>query len=271
MIQSAAGQKFLGINFDPDGNAVGEYDSEEFKKAFGRIVTDIAHEKISTRGLNTTKDIEKYLDGLGKDRPNKPKKATWTSNQLLSGKTQAANAALRAAKKPKPAQSGQRSEPYLIPKSFRCRINQSRIKEVFGELRRLKLGEYPNACAVLGRIFIELMVGHYLEMNGKDKPLLEKAKKDGKPVDWSPTLRQMMRVVLNDKTIVLKLQVRRALDRMTNDDASLISLEHIDQFVHNRYIAPNERELRHLWTSVEPLMELFMTELAAPAAAKPKP
>ena len=186
------------------------------------------------------------------------------------GKTQAANAALKVARKLNPAQTGQRPEPYFIPKSFRYSINQSRIKEVFGELRRLKLSEYPNACAVLGRIFIELMVGHYLEQTGKDKPLLEKARKERKPTDWSPTLRQMMRVVLNDTTIILKPQVRRALDRMTNEDASLISLEHIDQFVHSRYIAPTERELRHLWTTVEPLIELFMTELSALAAAKPK-
>jgi len=33
LIQSTAGQKFLGIKFDSDGNAVGEYDVEEFKKA----------------------------------------------------------------------------------------------------------------------------------------------------------------------------------------------------------------------------------------------
>src|SRR5262249_11507888 len=98
-IQSTSGQKFLGIKFDEDGNVVGEYDPEEFKKAYARIVTDIAEENISTRALNTTEDIEKYLGGLGKDKPNKRKKATWTSNQLLSGKTQAANAALKSAKK----------------------------------------------------------------------------------------------------------------------------------------------------------------------------
>jgi hypothetical protein len=123
---------------------------------------------------------------------------------------------------------------------------------------------------VLGRIFIELVVGHYLEKTGKDKPLINKAKKEGKPADWSPTLRQRMRAVLNDTTITLKPQVRRALDRMTNDDASLIPLEHIDQFVHNRYIAPSERDLRHLWSSVEPLLEMFLAELAASPAAKPK-
>lgn len=271
LIQSTTGQRFLGIKFDLDGNAVGEYDAEEFKKAYGRIVTDIAEGKINTRELNANADIEKYLGKLGKDKPARAKKATWTSNQLLSGKTESAKAALKAAKKQKPESAADRPEPYLTPRAFRCRINQPRIKEVFGELRKLKLSEYPNACAVLGRIFIELIVGHYLDKTGKDKPLLDKAKRENKPADWSPTLRQMMRTVLQDTTITIKPQMRRALDRMVNSDESLISLEHIDQFVHNRHIAPNERELRLMWTSIEPLLDMFMTELVELDAAKPNP
>jgi hypothetical protein len=268
LIQSTAGQKFLGIKFDSDGNAVGEYATDEFKRAFGRIVTDIAGGKINTRNLNANENIESYLGKMGKDKPDRSKKATWTSNELLSGKTEASGAALKAAKRPKPAAT-ERPEPYLTPRAFKCRIHQPRIKEVFGELRRLKLSDFPNGCAVLGRIFIELMVGEYLEKTGKDRPLLEKAKKEKKPADWSPTLRQMMRAVLQDSTIIIKPQARRALDRMVNDDSSLISLEHIDQFVHNRHIAPNERELRLMWTAIEPLLELFMTELVA-LGAKPK-
>jgi hypothetical protein len=267
LIQSIPGQKFLGITFDPDGNAVGEYDVDEFKKAYGRVVTDIAEGKATTRNLNTNEDLEKYLKNLGKDKPNRAKKTTWTSNQLLSGNTQAASEALKAAKKPK--QTAQRVDPYLTPRTFRCRINQPRIREIFGELRRLKLGEFPNSCAVLGRILIELIVGLYLEKTGKDKPLIEKAKREKKSADWSPTLRQMMRVVLDDTTISIKSQARRALNRMVNDDASLISLEHIDQFVHNRHIAPNERELRLIWSTVEPLLDLFMAELVALDGSKP--
>ncbi|MFL5330320.1 MAG: hypothetical protein ACJ8C4_15575 [Gemmataceae bacterium] len=268
LIQSTAGQKHLGVKFDSDGNAVGEFSADEFKKTYGRIITDIAKTKIDTRKLNSNADIESYLSKLGKDGPDRSKKATWTSNALLSGKTQAANVALKAAKKQQ-TPTAERSEPYLTPRAFKCRINQPRIKEIFGEIRRLKLSEFPNGCAVLGRIFIELIVGHYLEITGKDKPLLEKAKKEKKPAGWSPTLRQMMRVVLQDSTITIKPQVRRALDRMVNKDESLISLEHIDQFVHNRHIAPNERELRLMWSTVQPLLDGFMTELVALSTPKP--
>jgi hypothetical protein len=97
LIQSSAGQKFLGIKFDSDGNAVGEYDSDQFKQVYARVITDIADKAIDTRGLNSNKEIAKYVDKLNKQMPGKAKKATWTSNQLLSGRTQSARAALRAA------------------------------------------------------------------------------------------------------------------------------------------------------------------------------
>ena len=49
-------------------NAVGEYDSEEFKKVFGRIIEDIAEEQINTRALNSNEDIEKYLGKIAKGK-----------------------------------------------------------------------------------------------------------------------------------------------------------------------------------------------------------
>src|SRR5437899_8875556 len=76
----------------------------------------------------------------------------------------------------------------------------------------------------------------------------------------APTLRQMMSLVLQDKDVKLKPQTRKALNRMVSNNESLLSLEHIDQFVHNRYSAPSERELRIMWSAMEPLLEQFMEE-----------
>lgn len=259
LIQSASGQKFLGVRFDSDGNAVGEFDSEEFKKAYARILTDIAEEKISTRILNSTDDIEAYLGKLGKDKPNRRRKATWTSTELLSGKTDAAKAALKAAKKPKPVLEP-RPDPYMIPKSFKCGLTEPKIREILGELRKLKMSEFPNASAVLARIFIELCVGYHLEKTGKDQQFIDKAKKDGKAPDHAPTLRQMLRAILNDPSFKLKPHTVKALNRMVNNDESLVSVDHVDEFVHSRHIAPNERELRLLWSGIAPLMEIVVVE-----------
>ena len=263
LIQSADGQKFLGITFDADGNAVGDYETEEFKKAYSRILRDIAAGTIDTRKLNSSAEIRNYLKGFGKSKPDRTKKATWTSVSLLSGKTKAAKEALTVANKPKTVV--QRDDPFLVPRGFRCELKQPRIKEVFGELRRMKRREFPNGCAVLTRIFVELVIGYYLDKTGKIQPLLDKAKKDKKPADWYPTLSQMMNSLLQDSDISLKPLARKALNKMVTDDQSVLSLEHLNQFVHNRYMAPTDRELGFLWAKLEPLLEILMEE------PKPRP
>src|SRR5207247_1284605 len=124
--------------FDPDGNAVGQYDPEEFKKGYTQIVTDIATGKINTRNLNSSEDIKKYLKSINKVKPDTSKKGTWTSTSLLSGNTAAAKKAIKAATKPKVAKPA-KEDSYLIPKGFQCGLRSPRIKEIFGELRRMKM------------------------------------------------------------------------------------------------------------------------------------
>ena len=263
-VTSSEGQGFLGISFDGEGNAVGHLQADEFKKGYTRVVTDIAKGDVDTRKLNKSDDIKAYLKGISAAKPNHSKKDTWTSTELLSGSTTETKKAIKAAtkmvKKPK-------SESFLIPRGFSCGIKSQRIKEIFAELRRLKIADYPNACAVLLRIFAEMAVGHHLDKTGKSQPLYEKAKKEGKKPDWAPTLRQLMRVCLEDKDLKVKALNRKALNRMVNDDESLLSLDHIDQYVHNRYVAPKERDLRSIWETLEPLLEQYMEEPPAPTGA----
>jgi hypothetical protein len=263
LIQSSEGQRFLGITFDSDGNSVGNLDVDEFKKGYTKIITDIAKGDVNTRKLNKSGDIKKYLRKLKAATPDKSKKGTWTSTALLSGSTEQAKKAIRAATRTN--RSKARTDAYLIARGFSCELNSPRIVEIFGELRRLKLSEFPNACAVLVRIFVELVVAYNLDKTGKSAPLYAKAQKDGKGQDWAPTLRQMMRIVLQDGDLKLRALNRKALNRMVNNDESLLSLEHIDQFVHNDYIAPNQRDLRMLWNTLEPFMSQYVQEPATPA------
>lgn len=264
IVTSSEGQGFLGVTFDGEGNAVGHLQAEEFKKGYTKVVTDIANGDIDTRKINKSDDIKNYLKGIASSKPNHAKKATWTSTEMLSGNTtetkKAIKAATKSTKKPK-------SESFLIPRGFGCALKSQRIKEVFAELRRLKVADYPNACAVLLRIFVELVVGYNLDKTGKSQPLFDKAKKEGKKSDWAPTLRQLMRVCMEDKDLKLKALNRKALNRMVNEDDSFLSLDHIDQYVHNRYIAPKERDLRSIWDTLEPLLEQYMDEPTTPAGA----
>ena len=75
--------KFLGISFDTDRNLVGHVSPEEFKKAYKKMVSDIATDDISSRGLNNTDDIKKYFSSFGDAAPDLSKRGSFTADTLL--------------------------------------------------------------------------------------------------------------------------------------------------------------------------------------------
>ena len=262
LVQSPLAMDFLGVTFDERGRVSGRIHQDEFNKAFARMVTDIARGRIDTRKLNSSTEINAYLSDFGVDKPNHKHKGTFTSQSLLGEANDARPTRTNSAKK----RNTVRGSQYLLPPSLKCGLRNPRIKDIFYELRRLKVAQYPNACAVLLRIFLELVVSDHLDKTGKIKPLLAAAKQKNKGLDWYPTLRQMLNAVSHDQSVILSPLARKALNKMISHDDHPLSLDQMDQFVHNRYVAPSERELRRLWAVLEPLLEQFLGEPVASAS-----
>jgi hypothetical protein len=72
------------------------------------------------------------------------------------------------------------------------------VREIFDELRGLKVEKNPNASAVMFRILLELSVGNYLDNTKKIQPILDAAKKQNKGAEWYPRLRQMLDLLMKD-------------------------------------------------------------------------
>lgn len=264
LVQSSKVTDFLGVKFDERGRAIGNIQPQEFKKAYGKMVTDIVDGKADTRTLHDSEKIENYLNGFGSDAPNRKRRGSFTSDSLLG--TAAPPTARSPAGSGRGGSATRRESPYLIPPDVKCRLKNPRINDIFRELRRLKVAEFENACAILLRILLELAVGYYLDRTKKIQPLLDKAQKQGKGSDWYPTLRQMLSAVLAEKSEIPTL-ARKALNKMVSDNDHPLSLDKIDQFAHNRYVAPSEKELRKLWHMLEDFMKQMLQEPPAP----PKP
>jgi hypothetical protein len=267
LVQSPDAMSYLGVEFEEDGSISGKIDPNEFKKAFGRMVTDIATGQEDTRSLNKNSDIETYLKKFGSDAPNKKLKGSFTGDSLL-GKASAPPPETKPTKNAKAAAKKQQTS--LIPSGVKCHLDSPRINDIFRELRQLSVRQFPNATGALLRIFLELVVGNYLEKTKKIQPLLDKAKKDGKGNDWAPTARQMLHAVLADSDIILHPMVRKGLNKLVSDDDHPLSLDKMDQFVHNSYVAPTEDELRKLWHLLQNLIIPMLTEPAPPTTVAPK-
>lgn len=265
LIEIPKAREVLGIEFDDRGGVRGKVHLDEFRKGYRRILTDIATKKVDTRTLNRVEDAEKYLRALGADRPNLSRRGKFTVDDVRGTKspadeTTAVAAATGKAKAPRVAYG-------LIPSGVKCGVANPRIRQIFEELRRLRPVErYPNSCAALLRILLELSMGNYLDKTGKIKPLLDKARKENRPSDWYPTWKQMLRAILDDSEITtISPLARKHLNGIGSDRNTPI-----DGFVHSRFELAEPGRLRNIASAMEDILKVMLDESAWPKPAPAK-
>lgn len=165
----------------------------------------------------------------------------------LSAATKAAKdkVAVRAApKKPEKFVRPKRRE-VLIPATCILTIPPCRCKEIEGELRVLNLEEYPNAIAVLFRVFVELSVDSHIAAKG---------------LATSPDakLRVKMQDVVADLITRTKLTAKTAAPvrkAMQKDTFLAPSIDLWHAYVHNENVFPAPSDLRAGWDSLEPFFK----------------
>jgi hypothetical protein len=255
---------FLGIEFKDSVKLQGKVADNEFKKAYARIITDIASGDIDTRAINTVADIEKYLSKISTVKPKKSTTAKFSVDNfeisvpdLVKGTPTKPSA--RKSTKPRRAST-------MIPPGIRCELADQRINDIFGELRKLKPDTCPNACAVLLRVLLELSVADYLETTKQIQPLLDAAKRKGKGTTWYPTLSQLLDATLKDPAIIsnMRAPARKRVAQLTQRNNTLLSLDDLDGYVHNNYIHPTSRDLFSLWSALEGLFEIVLKAPSKP-------
>lgn len=261
LIETPSVRKWLGIEFDTKGALVGRISVDEFKRGFRRLVADVATGTFDSRKYNSTKQIGNYLSdaSMRPDTPNVKKRGRFGSKDVVSGAVARNDAAQPAVRVKLPKAKKSRS---MVPLGFRCEVSNPRIKAIFTEVKKLYLDDYPNSAGVMLRVLFELSLGYYLEKSKKIRPLLEKSKQKGKPNDWFPTLRQMLRFALQDPELTAELSPlnRKHLNKAISDDNHIFSLDAMDGIVHNRFGHVSEAYLRGLWDSVEELLRVTLIE-----------
>jgi hypothetical protein len=123
-----------------------------------------------------------------------------------------------------------------------------RINAIANELRSLSVEQYPNACAVLLRVFVELSVDHELAQSNlmtdeqrRNQRLAAKLKK------VADHLHQKGRIEDALRKMVVKVADSQGVLAATTTT--------FNQYVHNRYVYPKATELRTAWDELQPFME----------------
>jgi len=225
----------LGIDVN-DGQVVTDYPKPEVLKGLTRLVDEIGARTVKVASFMNVRDRKTYINHYKPAELPDPK----TRMEIAASLDQAPEKGRPAAKAKTKDKQESKKRIKLIPAEFTVEISQSRINDIYVELKRkLRVDEVPNATGALLRVFLELSVDHYMQEN-------EVSSKD-------PTLAGKVTAVVNymqSQNILTDKQaipVREAVK--SGDKVSLAT--NLNAIVHNPDMSLSGTDLKALWTRLE--------------------
>lgn len=202
---------------------------------------------VSVPDLYKLADRERYIDSL----PKKvlPKKSTKVDSPLVLDDLAAGKTTPRTVPKTKPRRKKAVARTTVIPKTSSLDVGPPRINAIYIELLGLNAEQYPNACSVLLRVFIELSVDHVLET--------EKLMTDSQ-IRNTPLAKRLKSVGGHlQKTGKIPLKLKHAVEKVADGNQSILgaTVPTFNKYVHNEYVYPRPTELYTTWDELTPFME----------------
>lgn len=249
LVETTDVRKTLGIDI-VDGDVVSLYPLEEVVKGLTRIVEDLKTGVMTVPKLYHAEQRKKYVASFA--RTDLPKKSTVLTDpvvltDLTSGRgkprtVKGSTTRKRSTRKPPPRTT-------VIPTTTaQLNVAPPRINGIYNELLSMSAEQYPNACSVLLRVFVELSVDHHLD----DKQLMTEAELRNTP------LAKKLKTAAQDlkKTRKIAAKLCTAVEGIANGPSFLApGVPTFNQYVHNQFVFPKPFELYAAWDELTPFME----------------
>jgi hypothetical protein len=258
VFDSSVGREYLMVEPDPDHGIRGTTTKAQFLRGFTKLVTDVGLGKQSSRTLNTNENIRDYFKSLSpSERPSK-KRGSFVPADVIRGRSVAS-----PGHKPKPTAAPKKSKQLsktVLPRDFKVRFGNERLVDIRRELGKLKREEFPNAGAVLLRVFFELAVLDYLDRTGELRGLTKRLKEKGKLPFGTPTMKQLAPEIVR----IAKNQLNRTDAQMVEkavkyDPAAPFTVSELHTFVHQPDL-PSARDILQFWNRTEPLFRMMLEQ-----------
>ena len=255
VFDSSVGRKFLKVEPDADHGLCGMTTREEFLRAFTELVTDIALERETSRTLNTNEDIRNYFGHRRPDAVAAKKRGRFVPGDITSGRS------VTSPPPPTPRKKTKQTSQTVIPRSFNVRVGHDRLIAIRGELIKLKRAQFPNAGAVLLRVFLELAIKDYLERTGRLKALLARLKMKGKlPANHNLTMKDLAGEITDvAKQLLSREDAIKVEKALRYDHAAPFSISDLHAFVHINDF-PGPRDIEQFWNRTESLFRLMLEQ-----------
>lgn len=260
VVDSTTGRKLLMLEPDANHGVVGTTTKEEFLRGFVRLLNDIASGKASSRKLNSNDDIKEYFSKIGDDAPKK-KRGSFTPNDII-GNTQNKPPPKSSLASPASSKRSKAANKWVVPKSFKVIHGAERLIVIRNELTNLDRAKFPNAGAVLLRVFLELSMVDYLDRTGELAPLIAKLKSGNNPnlvKNGVPVMRELRkeftRIAKNELKTAEAIAVEKALRK---DESAPFGVDDLHSFVHQLHEFPGDKDILTFWNRMQALFVLML-------------
>lgn len=256
VFDSDVGQRFLKVKPDPEHGLRGTTTKKSFLRGFTQLVTDVASGQETSRSLNTNHDIREYFKRNPGSVPEQ-KQGSFVPDDVV----QQRSAASVQRKKPKPQPPRKPVSSTVVPRrGFTVRYGSDRLKAICQELKKLRRDKFPNAGAVMLRVFLELAIKDYLKRVGRWEPLVKELKTRNKLPKYGPTLKQVSQEIIRvAKPQLSQGEVERVERGLSHDRSSILSVSELNAFVHSPD-SPVADTLKQFWDRTEPLFRMMLEE-----------
>jgi hypothetical protein len=248
LFDSPSARQALGVDV-VNGEVVANFPVGEVIKSLSHVVDDFKCGRANVHDVYLANDRDKYIASIPKSSLPKGRRlsAPVKLGDLGAGVTTPAPS--KAPRKKRPVQRPERTA--VIPSACSLNIASPRMNKVYNELLTLNAETYPNACAVLLRVFLELSVDHGLEA-GK---VMAEDKRRNQPL--AARLKELAKHFRHKSLIGEQLEkaVIAIADRSTGP--IFASTTTMNQYVHNPHVHPTSSELRAAWDQLQPLVEVI--------------
>jgi hypothetical protein len=252
----------LGIKI-VDNDFIADKSNSDTVLGLTKIIEDLSEpEKFKVARVYTKADRKAYLDQIFPPITPTVEKVSGSKATTTAPKAPNSNGSAKIPTAPTgpsgklvvPVAPKSSSRIHLIPKSCLLSISDSKINDLYHELRSLPVNDYPNAASVLIRVFLELSVDSYIILN--NLVFLHTAK--GTPIAHND-LRLWMKIKLVadsfEKNHIMSKSELYYVRQCEQKTYLLMSHDGLHQFVHNKNFMPVPVDLKAIWDNLQVFFE----------------
>lgn len=256
-VATGPAKKTFGLSSDENGKLT--FDDPSFPEKLKVIIynvlkkEDFEGNKVDTRELNKNPEIKSYLESVKSENVSKVNEEIKKNTQEnIFGETELT---LQVSKKTKILPKSI-NRKYLIPTNCRIEISETKINNIYRELREdLLLDEsikaVPNATGVLFRVFLEVCLDHYAKMNQK---IFKKTDTISQKIPW--VVENLISEGCDEKLFNNINKVGSA-----KKENSYLSIDNFHEYVHSTTTQPSSNELKLKWDNLQEFFEVLWENL----------